>query len=28
VPYSIQTEQILYPPELPAFYKERLALGI
>lgn len=28
VPYSIQTEQSLYPPELPAFYKERLALGI
>lgn len=28
VPYSIQTEHILYPPELPAFYKERLALGI
>lgn len=26
--YSIQMEQSLYPPELPAFYKERLALGI
>lgn len=26
-PYSIQEEQNLYPPELPAFYKERLALG-
>lgn len=27
-PYSIQTEQSLYPPELPDFYRERLALGI
>lgn len=27
-PYNIQGEQVLYPPELPAFYKERLTLGI
>lgn len=27
-PYNIREEQALYPPELPAFYKERLALGI
>ncbi len=28
VPYPVQTEQSLYPPELPEFYRERLALGI
>ena len=27
-PYHIREEQALYPPELPAFYQERLALGI
>lgn len=27
-PYNIREEQALYPPELPAFYRERLALGI
>lgn len=26
--YPIKVEQALYPPELPAFYKERLTIGI